>query len=777
MSTAVWVRRASWVACVGFLACGPGNLAISAETTQPGGHRALLIGINDYSASAGTDSGKARQRGLRNLEGPVNDVRALREILVGRYGFASRDILTLTDKEATREAILQAVDEHLIRRSEKGDVVLFYFAGHGSQVANPQSDEPDGLDESLVPADSRQGTPDIRDKELQRLLNRVLDREVHLTVVLDSCNSGSGVRGLFTGTLSRSIQPDLDGVRDGAPTGPRPEDRGALVLSAAQDFARAWETRDENQQPRGAFSLALSRAMLDATADEPAEETFARARARLQAEKRFQQPVLAGTAAARRTPLLGSSAERSVQRSVLAVESVEEDGTVLLQGGWAQGLTVGSELHLAASGSSPGLRLRVTAIDDPSRCRARIVSPLQRSSRASSRATVKPGMLAEVVRWVSLSDAPLRVWVPRASGTGEALSQLAQELAREAPRHGVSWIDDPTEKTPDRILRWRGQGWEILHRTEEAESLGPVVDARALLARLAAQPGSLFVQLPSPTALVEEITLGPGTAHSGVEITDRPEEANYVLVGRLAEKSLEYAFLRSDTGQEDRRWAALPVRTQWQPLSAARETALSLEDAILRLRKIHAWHSLKSPSEGAFAYELAVRREGTGELVGADGVLVGQQKYGLVLRSRTATSPADAAPRYVYVFVIDSFGKSVLLFPVSGSVENLFPVQSSTGQLAPAEIPLGLRASFRVTPPYGVDSYFLLTTDEPLPNPWILQWDGVRTRGPRGGTPLEELLSITGGTLRSSPVFVPSTWSMETKVLESTPPAGVVWRH
>ena len=57
----------------------------------------------------------------------------------------------------------------LAAAASKDDVVFVYFAGHGSQVRNSKSDEPDLLDESIVPADSRRGAPDIRDKELRRI--------------------------------------------------------------------------------------------------------------------------------------------------------------------------------------------------------------------------------------------------------------------------------------------------------------------------------------------------------------------------------------------------------------------------------------------------------------------------------------------------------------------------------------------------------------------------------------------------------------------------------
>ena len=750
----------------------PGKqLASVPPFASPGARRAVLIGIDDYSASRIPRSSGANAvppRGLRDLEGAINDVGSVQEMLLSRYGFDRENVLTLTDQKATREAILRAVEEHLVRPAKKGDTLLFYYSGHGSQVANPLSDEADYLDESIVPADVRLGALVIRDKELRRLFNRALDREASLTVILDSCHSGSGARGLLTGARFRGIKPDLKGVEDGSSAGPRPEDRGALVFAATQDSDLAWETEDENGQPHGAFSLALTRAIRSSPDGEPAEEIFLRARALLQAEKRFQEPVLAGIAAMRQAPLLGVGARRQGARKVVAIEGIAKDGTVILQGGWASGLTVGSELRVVEAGSGPEARLQITAMKDLVRCEARLVAPVGRSVSA----ILRPGMLAEVVGWAAPPGAPLRVHVPSMVALDSAVLAI-QELAREASRRGIRWIEDPTEEAPTHVLRWREQGWELLDTAGDVERLGPMVSTESIFAKLPSTHAALFVQIPSPAALARGFAFGPGPS-SGIEMTDRPEEADYILAGRLAAGSPEYAWMRSDTSRRDRQRTGLPVRTAWRSLEvrgadgALRETTLALEDAVLRLRTIHAWQHLDSPPDDAFPYELILRNARMDRLV-TDGILSGEENYQLLLRAKRTPPPDGVAPRYIYVFLIDSSGRSVLLYPTSGSVENRFPWPKYS---SPAEIPLGRQASLRVTAPYGVDTYFLLTSEDPLANPWILEWDSVRTRVPQGKTPLEELLSVTGGSMRSEiRPLIPAAWSLDRKLFESVPPA------
>jgi hypothetical protein len=754
--------RPRWIACsllAGLLACGHAAPRAAETTAFPaaaGTRRAVLVGIDDYSASRLPPAGSGAQRSVPDLEGAVNDVREVRDMLVARYGFAPRDVVTLTDQAATRAAIFGALDEHLLRPARPGDVVLFYFSGHGSQVVNSLSEEPDKLDESIVPADWARGAPDVRDKELRRVFNRILDRGARLNVVLDSCHSGSGARGYPADARFRSAPPDLQDVKDGSPAGPIPEDRGALVLAATQDFDLAWETRDERDQPHGAFSLALLRAMRDATAGEPAIETFRRARARLQAEKRFQEPLLAGDAEVRRSPFLGGrAAEGSGGRIAVAVEQAGEHGIVILQGGWADGLTPGSELRLLPP--APPIRLRVTEILGPSRSEA-VVLPAAGPATAP-----RPGALAAISAWAPAPGTPLRVWLSTAPGTNDPAAALAAKLAGEASHHGVRWIVDPTAATPAWVLRWREQSWELAGVDGRRERLGPAPDAASVLARIVGGKGvSLFVQIPLPGAALRSLDLVSGA--TGVEVVADPGAADYVLAGRLTGRDAEYAWLRPGVGPSDQRRTGLPLRSAWHPLGDGKD----LRAALGRLRRIHAWNHLESPAGAGFPYELALRR--AGEVPVVNGPLVSGERYSLVLRAKPGLQPQATGPRYVYAFLIDSYGRGVLLFPADGNgpVANRFPPEP-----APQEIPLAGSDS-EVTAPYGADTYFLLTSDEPLPDPWILEWDGVRDArsGSMAPTPLEDLLLSTGAGIRSARRLpTPPSWSIEKKWIESVPPA------
>jgi hypothetical protein len=662
-------------------------IAVSAAA-QPA-RRALLIGIDDYTASTLPVVGPKQHRGWPDLQGAANDVRILSEMLVLRYGFERKNIVTLTNQQATREAILRSLEQHLVRPARKGDIVFYYFAGHGAQVPNAESDEPDRRDESIVPADSRRGADDIRDKELRPFFNRILDRGAHLTLLLDHCHSGSGFRGLPNGSRPRGIA-SAPPIADRKSYGPRPDERGALVLASTQDLDPAWETGGDDGLMHGAFSWAWIQSMRDAVAGEPAQETFLRAQARLRGEKPYQAPAMLGGSAARLRPFLGMRADPHRERTVVAVERVEPNGDLILQGGWAHGLSDGSELTPIGDRRS---RLRVTRLLGLGRSVARM--------KSAQPASLRSGALLEVVGWGTPPGRPLRVWAPHA---GRDLHAVARRFAA-ATR--VQWITDPLDVGLTHLLRPRGeQGWELLDREGRSTAIATDDAAVAAIARLR-PPDKLFVQLPG-AALVA------GT--DGIVVVDDPRDADYLLAGRFDRNRVEYAWIRPLVSNSDHRASGLPPRTAW------RSEPLPLRRDLVTLRRIHSWFSLTSPPDTEISYRLAVRDEQTRQLV-RDTTIIGNRVYSVVLRA-SEPLPAELTRRYYYVFVVDSHGNSRLIFPRTGSTENRFPIEDSPA----AEIALGAPSAFRVTRPFGIDTYFLLSTEEPLPKPSILEWDGVRAR-------------------------------------------------
>ncbi len=137
--------------------------------------RALCVGIDQYAPP-------------NQLGGCVNDARLWAKTLAG-LGFRSN---VLTDGEATREGMLAALG-NLVGGAEAGDVLVFQYAGHGTQVRDLDGDEDDdGKDESLCPVDIDDGAYLI-DDDLWDVFGELADG-VNLTVFLDCCHSGTSTR-------------------------------------------------------------------------------------------------------------------------------------------------------------------------------------------------------------------------------------------------------------------------------------------------------------------------------------------------------------------------------------------------------------------------------------------------------------------------------------------------------------------------------------------------------------------------------------------------------
>lgn len=176
--------------------------------------RALLVGINRYPDPR------------NNLKGCVNDVLQVSRMLQEGFGFDDvRQIRLLTDARATTSAIKDRL-RWLLDGTAAGDVLVFHYSGHGSQVRDRHGDElDDGLDEIICPYDLDWEAP-FTDDELCRCLGG-LKPGVHLTVLLDCCHSGTGLRELVPVPVLPSRRKCLDAPPDIVHrTGPVIEDLG-----------------------------------------------------------------------------------------------------------------------------------------------------------------------------------------------------------------------------------------------------------------------------------------------------------------------------------------------------------------------------------------------------------------------------------------------------------------------------------------------------------------------------------------------------------------------
>ncbi|KAJ7138048.1 peptidase C14, caspase domain-containing protein, partial [Mycena epipterygia] len=141
---------------------------------------------------------------IRNLEGCENDAQTVKTFLTDRFQMPESQIVLLLNADATRDAILEKFQTHLIDNPsiQPYDLIIIYFAGHGSRVKAPESwPSMDGKIETLVPYDERMKTLDgeyihgIPDRTINMLLSRLAtEKGNNITVIFDCCHSGGMTR-------------------------------------------------------------------------------------------------------------------------------------------------------------------------------------------------------------------------------------------------------------------------------------------------------------------------------------------------------------------------------------------------------------------------------------------------------------------------------------------------------------------------------------------------------------------------------------------------------
>jgi hypothetical protein len=170
--------------------------------------RALCIGVNRFT-----------DRELPPLRGAVNDARTLSLVLMRDFGFEPRDVLVLTDAQATKSAVLAALGA-LLDGARPGDDLVLFASTHGSHVPDQDGDEDDGYDEVLVTHDHDWERAALTDDELARALARVPDG-ARLAAIWDTCHAGTMQDTASASYRTRAVARD-DGLAEGVELlGPR----------------------------------------------------------------------------------------------------------------------------------------------------------------------------------------------------------------------------------------------------------------------------------------------------------------------------------------------------------------------------------------------------------------------------------------------------------------------------------------------------------------------------------------------------------------------------
>jgi len=158
-----------------------------------GEKRALIIAISNYPAHSG----------WREIHAGNDAV--LLDSTLSRLGFLKKNIVIIQDSIATKQRIINEM-RALRQRVRNGDTVVIHFSCHGQLMEDLNGDEPDGLDEALIPYDAQfhytagkyEGENHLRDDEIDALLlplRKRIGEQGSLLLSLDACHSQSGNRG------------------------------------------------------------------------------------------------------------------------------------------------------------------------------------------------------------------------------------------------------------------------------------------------------------------------------------------------------------------------------------------------------------------------------------------------------------------------------------------------------------------------------------------------------------------------------------------------------
>ncbi|MDX2182374.1 MAG: caspase family protein [Gemmatimonadaceae bacterium] len=360
--------------------------------------RALLIGIGKYLEP------------IRPLTGCVNDAELLASILGEQFGFT--DITLLRDAEGTRAGILAAMDA-LLKRTDRDDVVVFFFAGHGSQRPDQEGDEPSGFDSTLLAVDAtHDGTEfhgDITDDEIALWLQDLGEKTSAITVIVDACHSGTITRDvddIADGFQTRGVPPSttkptmasripeaqwprLTGrTATGAPVagGWLPPKDHYTLLSACRDEQKAGEFTftmpDKTDKRHGAMTFYLAAVLRQVGPTDTYRSVYERVAAAVVSVRGTRQhPQIEGKI----DRVLFGLRELPPMR-YLRIASVTDDGSAFtLAGGAAQGLQVGTTLAVYPAGTL------VTAESAPlATARIDAVTAVTASARITSSPPTKP---------------------------------------------------------------------------------------------------------------------------------------------------------------------------------------------------------------------------------------------------------------------------------------------------------------------------------------------------------------------------------------------------
>ncbi len=745
----------------------------------------LLIGINNYQPpkNAVVSDNRGRMQ-FENLQGCRNDMEAMYGIIKSKFNFSAPNIDTLADEAATRDAILKALN-NLLLKCKPGDVAFIYYAGHGSQVRNSLStNKVDMMDETIVPADTwKEGVRDIRDKELSKIFNAFIDNKIKLTVIFDCCHSGSISKGpnLKPGKVRFMPGENWDSKDSSSPLVPESRAGGNfLIFSAAQADENAAEQLEyvDNTTyiPHGAFTLALTEALRQHPNDASASAIFMSARAILKNNGATQEPVMGGLPERQEQTLFSIGKGKLSEYSTIAVSAIKDD-RVILEGGWALGLYRQNELAMLDDNKDTVFKLVIEDVTGVNKCEASVLT--------GDIKKIMPGFLFKVTNWASGDIPLLNIYIPASPYTNADVNKIAALAAQLKKSAQVKWLENFKNAAPFASVFFdKGKGYIKIARTAPKEITN--LSAQYIISLCA--DSTLYFEIPvskdSAAAFIHALK-----PNYNINIVDDIEAANYCLYGKLGKNGLPaYGFRKVRINAADS-LEAMPLFTDCfeYAYKSSKSVADSLCETAKKLSKLRGWLNIIETPQGdskIFPFHLEFMNMDTKQILHGKYSIGDSVRPLIVADDDFHQYESSLNQKYVYVFGVDQSGTISLYYPGrgNGSVGNRFPVYNQ-GKLADS---IRIYFPYRVGLPTGTDNFFMLATEDAIPNPdRLFNQAGVTSdpfsrgvdKNAYGKNPLAALLDIGNfnsntGARGLPPGTLPANWSVQKFSFTCTYPQG-----
>ena len=362
-------------------------MANATDSTRSNFH-ALLIGIDCYLPHKLSDGSY-----FKILKGCVRDINHVEAFLKNRLQIPETQIVKLTASNNADGSIeptepndqwptydnMVAKFKEITEKAQPQDQVYIHYSGHGGRAAtiHPNLKGEDGVDESLVPTDiGNSEARYLRDLELAKLLQNMVDKGLVVTVALDSCHSGGAARkigddcdirrseGGAVDTTPRPIESlvasadelaqtwkslaqNSKNTRNVTSSGWLPEPKGYTLFAACRDNEYAYET-DFDGERNGALTYWLLRSLEKFGTGVSAKTLHDRIFSKVHTQFEKQTPMLQGESD--RSFFGNSFASSQLTVPVLQVDL--ENKRVQLNAGQAQGLRKGAEFAIYPLGTA-----------------------------------------------------------------------------------------------------------------------------------------------------------------------------------------------------------------------------------------------------------------------------------------------------------------------------------------------------------------------------------------------------------------------------------------